>query len=83
MPSSPLAGGADLLVPVDGADALEEAVLDTALQAMDEQVVAESGGKQEIPFELVPPQGWDLGVAQEGRVPPPVLPTAIASACGP
>jgi hypothetical protein len=45
MPRAVLAaGGAGLLLPVDGADALEESVLDTALQIMDVQVVAESGG---------------------------------------
>ena len=50
------AGRPGLLVPVDGADTLKESVLDTALQAMDVQVVAESGGQQEIPFEFVPAQ---------------------------
>jgi hypothetical protein len=36
---------------------------------MDEQVVAESAGKEEIPFELVPRERWDLGVPRKVRYP--------------
>jgi hypothetical protein len=54
-----------VLFPVDGADAPEEAVLDTTLQTMDVRVVAESVGKEEIPFELVPRERWDLGVPRK------------------
>ena len=72
----------DLLFPADGADALEEAVLDTTLETMDVQVIAESAGKKEIPFELFPPQRRDLGCPGMSGA-PPVLPTAIALAFGP
>jgi hypothetical protein len=73
----------DLLFPADGADALKEAVLDTTLHTMDEQVVAESVGKEEIPFELVPRERWDLGVPRKVRYPagaaivgqPPLFPS--------